>query len=276
MIVVVLRGGLGNQMFQYASARALSLRCNTELVLNTKLGFVTDKMFNRVFAMDKFNIHYIKNRILSFDFLFGRLFYKLSLILGRHIIIPWYKVIHEKDINANEFINNSSKYKNCILYGYYISQDFFKDQIEQLRKDFSLHEKNMPVEVSRYLYRMERSDKILIAIGVRIYQDVKDNKIRESRFFVEKGDYYARAMNYYLNKYKNVKFLIFTQGKEWVLENIPLSDIDYEFIETGGNDYTAVYDMMILSRCNHYILSNSTFYWWGAWLNPCVNKEIII
>jgi hypothetical protein len=275
MIVVVICGGLGNQMFQYAAARALSLRCNTDLVLNTNLGFKTDKLYFRVFAMDKLNIHYVKRRILSFDFIGGRLIRKISSSIGFHLLVPWYKIVHEDDSLKKELLESPEKYKNSILCGSYISQAYFEDKADQLRDDFSLLDSFKPKAVTRYMDMIEQSDKIVVAIGIRIYQDIKYLKLRES-YITEGVEFYRKAIHYYTEKYKDVKFLIFTQGKDWTINNLPLTEMDYEFVETGVDDSTAVYDMLIFSKCDHYILSNSTFYWWGAWLNASKNKEILI
>ena len=82
MIVTTLFGGIGNQMFIYAMARALSLRNNTELVIDTKNGFKRDFTFKRNYALEDFPIKHKQNEILSFDFIGGDIVKKISKIIG--------------------------------------------------------------------------------------------------------------------------------------------------------------------------------------------------
>lgn len=273
MIVSILVGGIGNQMFQYAMARAMADRVGTDVVLNKKLGFVRDKDFKRQYALSQYRIRYKENRFLSFDFPLGDLFEKVSRRMGFHILCPWYKYIYN-DKMASELKINPSKYKNIIISGYYVKVEYFDDVINNIRSDFSIIG-SLPTNVHNYIRAIEGSCKPVIMIGVRLYQEIKDPIRRNNGFFYVEADFYNRAMAYCVKKYGDVKFFIFTQGRQWVEENVNIKQYDCEFVETGATDVTAYYDLAIMSKCQCYIISNSTYYWWGAMLNPDY-KEVIV
>lgn len=83
-------------------------------------------------------------------------------------------------------------------------------------------------------------------------------------------------MDWYQKKYGDVKFMVFTQVKEWFVNNIANDKYDYIFVETGVDDRTAVFDMFLFSQCNHFILTPSTYYAWGEKLSGNSNKDVII
>lgn len=277
MIVLILRGGLGNQMFEYAMAKALALRTDQELVINTHLGFQRDKVFNRVFCLDALNVSYVQRKLLSFDFPGGYIVEKLSRKTGRHVLFPWYKYMNEssKKFPASEVIEHCERYRNCIVYGEWVKVDYFSDAETQIREDFQLA-KSMPPHYLDYEARIACDEYVSVAIGVRIYQEIKDETTRNNGFFYVDAAFFEKAIKYYQDKYPKVKFFIFTQAKDWVRENFPLDSMNFTFVESLSGDRNAVYEMFLFSKCKHYILSNSSFYFWGCWLNPDKNKEVII
>lgn len=273
MIVVILAGGLGNQMFEYAAGKALALRNNTELVLNIRNGFNRDKVYNRVFCLDVFNIKYIQRRLLSFDFPYGFVLEKISRKLGVHILFPWYRYLVEDTVSMNDILE-PNKYKNVVLVGGWVKQDYFSDYIDSIRDDFT-PSISLPNEVLAYVDNIHKSTKPVVAMGVRIYQEIHNQEMRAKSFFYTSSEFYNKALAYYKEKLGFFKLLIFTQAREWVEHNIDLEGIEYEFVQTSNSDRDAINDMYIMSHCNHYILSNSTFYFWGAWMNKG-NKIVIV
>lgn len=274
MIVIILAGGLGNQMFEYAAARAMSLRVGTDLVLNTRMGFERDKVYHRVFALDAFNIKYSKNRLLSFDFPYGYVLERISRRIGRHVLCPWYRYIYEGKITIEE-LRNTVNLSNVIMSGVWVGQEYFSDYVDAIRQDFTVS-KQLPPEVLYYEKMILESSIPVVAMGVRIYQEIKDEKLRKESFFYYNGNYFERALAYLKEKIGVFKLLIFTQAEEWVKDNVYIEGIDWEFVHTAQSDATAVYDMHIMSLCHHYILSDSSFYFWSCWLNPSADKIVTI
>lgn len=276
MIIMVLRGGLGNQMYEYASARAMALRTGENLVLNTKLGFITDKVFFRKYCLYCFNLKYISQRFLSFDIPGGVYLEALSRKLGFHILAPWYKVIFDDKVNIEEVKAHPNRYRDILMQGTWNRTDsYFDDYLEEVLDDFQLNWP-LPAVVKSYLDKIQKSEKPVVALGIRLFQEIKDRTNTPERQSAPDVEYVKKAVKWYQDKYGHVKLMIFTQVKQWFLDNFPNEHLDFEFVETGGDDTTAVFDMFLFSQCNHYILTNSTFYAWGEKLNRNNNKDVVI
>lgn len=273
MIVLIIAGGLGNQLFEYAAAKAMALRSGTEVCLNTKTGFERDKVYKRVFCLDRFPISYKTNRFLSFDFPGGYIFNKISRMLGRHIFMPCYKYIFDTNVSIKDLKQNPQKYKNVVLQGTWVKYEYFEDYAQEIRL---IYEVNTPYteQMKYYLLEIERSPIPIVAMGVRVYQEIVNPELRKSEFYAQE-DYYNRAIAYYKNKLGRFKLYIFTQAKEWVLSHVKLDGIEYEFVQTSTGDMDATNDMLIMSKCHHYIISNSSYYFWATFLN-CKDKDVII
>jgi len=109
-----------------------------------------------------------------------------------------------------------------------------------------------------------------IALGVRRYQEVEvfvNVKLTDK-------EYYLRAMKLMAQQVIDPVFICFTQDPDWVKENL-CDDFDVRFAIAKDQDTGAIEDLFLIRRCKHFIISNSTFYWWGAWLAENKNKIVI-
>lgn len=276
MIIMVLRGGLGNQMFEYASAKAMALRSGTELVLNTSLGFTTDKEFKRQYCLDCFGIESTRHKVLSFDIPGGALLESLSRKIGFHVLAPWYKVVFDDKVDIKDLKEHPKNYKNVLMQGTWNRTDlYFDDCQEKVLDDLQL-KWEIPEIIKEYNEKIKNCHKPVIALGIRLFQDIKNPQKASVNQIPPQVSYVLNAMDWYLNKYGDVKFMVFTQVKQWFLDNVANSKYDYEFVETGVDDKRAIYDMYLFSQCTHYILTNSTFYSWGEKLNRNNVKDVVI
>lgn len=274
MIVVTLVGGIGNQMFEYAAAKTISELTNSEIVLNTKLGFKRDVCYRRVFCLDTLNVKYKNNRFLTFDFWGGRILEKVSKILGIHLLAPQYRYIYDS-VTIEEIKNHPFKYRNVILQGSWMDLGWVQFIKETLSADFS-PSVLMPSVVQKYYGFISESKIPVVALCVRIYQDVKDETLRQTVFFSTREIYYNTAIEYILNRCGKVHFLVFTQVKEWVEKNIDFHGMGHHYVQASTCDKDAIYDMSIISKCHHAIISNSSFYFWGAWMMKNDQSIVII
>ena len=276
MIVLVLSGGLGNQMFEYAAAKAMALRSNTQLVINNHLGFERDKVYRRVYSLGYFNVSFIKRRLLSFDFPGGFIVSKISRKMGRHIFMPWYKYVVDNQIDITNLKAHPERYRNVILSGAFILPEFFDDYREDIIKDFSLKKDITPIDaMQHYISVINDGEKPVVALCARIYQEIKNETLRKNEFYAQ-GVYYNNAIEYYKQTLGDFRLFIFTQAKDWVRENVNLTGIDYEFVDVSRTDKDAAFEMLVLSHCHHYIISNSSYYFWGVYLNNNDSKTVII
>jgi hypothetical protein len=86
-------------------------------------------------------------------------------------------------------------------------------------------------------------------------------------------EYYHRAVEYVAQKISNPHFYCFSDDPEWIFKNL---SIDYSYTVIDHNKEDRNYeDLWLMTKCKHYIIANSTFSWWGAWLNPISDKIVI-
>lgn len=274
MIVTTLFGGLGNQMFIYSMAKALAIRNNETLLLDRKSGFKRDFQFKRSYALNDFSIiHNNHNKLLTFDFPCGFFLRKISQFIGRHILCPSYRIVKEESNNHFDDMWLTESIHKIILSGYWMNEKYFKDFESEIRKDFTIT-KSFEKDV------LEQKDMILnssgtpVAIGVRVYQEITDIKIRNSQFFTTDKLFYENAMKYISELITDPVFYIFTEVPEWVKENINMNNYKVILIPPKQGNDRAIDDMYLMSLCKHFIISNSSFYWWGTWL--CNNNEKIV
>ncbi|OGY40458.1 MAG: hypothetical protein A2418_02955 [Candidatus Brennerbacteria bacterium RIFOXYC1_FULL_41_11] len=264
MIKTRLFGGLGNQMFQYAVGRALSLRLKTNLGLDSSW-FDDNKYLdtNRQFGLDAFNIASRKlERVDLKGIKLRRFFSKFGLSSKNYI--------KEKYFNFNKDIVHLSD--DVYLDGYWQSEKYFSDFEETIKNDFNLryplsreaagvHEIIIHAPVSCAIH-IRRGDYV-VNPGINFYHGACSLR------------YYRDAVDY-IKKYSlstEVSFFVFSDDINWVKKNFIIEKgIFIEFENRDG--FKDQEEMILMSRCQHQIIANSTFSWWGAWLNK--NKQKII
>jgi len=254
MISIKIQGGLGNQMFQYAYAKALEARgygvmIDSSIYHHYKLhgGFQLDK-----YAIDLPIINQKRNIFL----------HKIKAKLG------WKNrnVFKEKSLlyDENFFIPKDG----VIIEGYFQSEKYFMDIRQLLLEQFTL-KKSLSTygeEIAK-LIRENNSCSVHIRRG-----DYVQNESTQAIHGSCDLDYYARAIAYMETGHKNIKYYIFSDDVTWVKEHLPINNAHYIESEKERIPHEDIY---LMSLCQHNIIANSSFSWWGAWLNQYVNKQVI-
>lgn len=230
MVIVRINGGLGNQIFQYASAKSHSLKYNVEYRFETS-SYNNDVLRN--FELSKFpNIKY---KILE------------QVDLNRSF----------KQINDN-YIYNVFPNDNIFLNGYWQSEKYFKEH-----KSIICDELSMSSD-----FRKNIIDK---------YPDIEESlsiHIRRSDYVHQEQHHPLQTLQYYKDSYDNInddniKVKIFSDDISWCKDNIKFNNVTY----VEGQDNLS--DLYTMSLCKHNIIANSSFSWWGAYLNKNSNKLVI-
>jgi len=261
MIIVKLQGGLGNQMFQYAMGRSVSLKKDTELSLDIS-SFEKDIL--RKYALSPFQI---KARFARPEEI--KKFIKYKRLHGplRHLwnifVASQRKYFEEKQFHFDYEVFNINK--DAYIDGYWNTEKYFLDIRDILLNDFktsnSSSKKNE--EISK---QISTSNSVSIHIRRGDYaNDLKTNSI----WGTLEQEYYEKAMKIITEKISNPKFFVFSDDMVWVKQNM---NFPSDTIFINGNN--PVEDMRLMSLCKHNVIANSTFSWWGAWLNE--NKEKIV
>ena len=270
MIATKIREGLGNQMFIYAAARAMALRNDVPLVLDTHSCFEQGNPYGRKYGLHCFNIKYQSDRFRTLDYMCGNKVYGLSRRLGRNILFPKQRFFVQGEDNAVFFPEMvESKNKEAFISGYWQNERYFNDYADQIREDFSFVKK-FPAATLRELDKIKKQGDVPVALGVRLYQEC------DFDFGKMNKEYYLKAMEYIAERFPNAIFYAFSQVQDWVRENLDDGRYNIVYIEPKVGEDSAADDMMLFSSCKHHIISNSTFYWWGAWLAEPNPEHIVV
>lgn len=259
MVIVRVMGGLGNQLFQYAAGISLAKILNTSLKLD--IGFFTTDSLGG-FLLNDFNVpeRIIENKE-SCNKYTRLLIERFKQVLKRS---HYYK---EKSLIYDDgFFSNTNK--DVYLDGYWQTEKYFAHMREQLLKELTL---KSPF-VSQYKYFHEQIYKYnSISLHVRRGDYVKDRSINQKHGTCSL-EYYYRAMQLIEERVENPVYFIFSDDIEWVKQNLQIH-ADKFYIE--NSEAIASQELMLMSECKHNIIANSTFSWWGAWLNKNIGKTVI-
>ena len=266
MIIVKLMGGLGNQMFQYSFARFLSLKFNHDIKLD--INFLLDRkpVLNftyRDFELNNFNFNYefVKDYDLN---LFKFNLYNKFITKFRLKSSNLYLREGSSDISKIPFS------KNIYLDGFWQNEKYFLEIRETLLEDFNLT--NYLVSQHQYILN-ENFNHNTISVHIR-RGDYITNDHNNSYHGTCSIDYYLSSINYIKKYINNPKFLFFSDDIEWVIENFNTLNINKVFI-TNEISKNSISDLFLMTQCRHNIIANSTFSWWGAWLNNNTSKIVI-
>lgn len=268
MIVVNLLGGLGNQMFQYALGRCLSIRKNTELKLDI------DSLLNglgctyRKYALNVFNIdaEIINNVELGHI----RRLKKNKLYRRLHRFYPYSKKVFIREREG--FKSDSNIFKcgeNVYLEGYWQSEKYFIDIEDVIRKEFTIR---LPQDQENLLLSNEINNSNSVCVHIR-RGDYVTNKNANIYHGICSVEYYHKAIELLLNNgVVNPYFFVFSDDPDWARENLKLK---YPVKIIDINLDKPYEDLRLMSQCKHFVIANSSFSWWGAWLSPSNDKIVI-
>lgn len=255
MIKVVINGGLGNQMFQYAVGRAAALRNKTNLKLDVSWYEYTGKNTKRNFELDKFNIK-AKTFGKGLAALINKILVKLRLI----------KMFYEKEIY--KFDDSFFTSKNIYLNGFWQNEYYFKDYINVIRKDFYIKG-----ELSKNFLLLKNKTENSESVAVHIRRgDYVVNQETNNFHGTCSLDYYKQSISLIKERIAKPCFYIFSDDINWVKSNLRLSNDVVWISDYKIND---VEELILLSLCKHQIIANSSFSWWGAYLNENPEKIVI-
>ncbi len=260
-------GGLGNQMFQYACGRRLSLLHNTKLIIDTK--FIEDRTQRDNFTFRDYELKIFNNISVQIsDLKMLERYYKTDLYsrILKKMLYP--KILSEqgREFNARVLSAGSSLY----LIGYWQSEKYFLDIKDVLKKDFEFPS----IDENEYINTISKSIAESNSISIHIRRgDYVKNQFAKSIYTTLSNDYYQKAINYCNKKVKEARFFIFSDDPQYVQANF--SNIK-NLVIVDHKDIVANYvDMKLMSLCKHNIIANSSYSWWAAWLNNNTEKIVI-
>ena len=257
MIIVNIKGGLGNQFFQYAFARYLSLK--TERKLKFDISYYKKNDY-RTFDLNKFNI--------SFD---GFISLKESLILrGAKRFPKFFKnICILKDTSEyfdSKIFEKILNKKICYLDGYWQSETYFNQINDLIKEELKLKQTYLKKLDNKIIQKILNTNSVSVHVRRGDHVTIPANK----PYIVCKEKYYQDALKIIQQKVVNPYYFIFSDDIAWVKNNL------FKSFPCFYIDQTDVFeDFQLMSLCKHNVMANSTFSWWAARLNKNPQKIVV-
>ncbi len=262
MIIVKLTGGLGNQLFQYALGRHLAIKNKCQFKLDIT-GFETYKLHN--YTLPYFNITEMVASPLEILWLKN----PARRVLERFLPFSMRSYAEERGFTFDPNIFNVGS--NIYIDGYWQSEKYFKEIEDIIRKDFTLKEP-ISEEAKRISEQIMKSESV--SLHIRRGDYAKNERTKKVHGLCS-PEYYSQALAFILRKTANPKLFIFSDDITWAKTNLDLHDIPAVFVSDGNDKVKNFEELYLMNLCKHNIIANSTFSWWGAWLNSNVGKIVI-
>jgi Glycosyl transferase family 11 len=265
--VTNLMGGLGNQMFQYAAGRSLSLSTSRQLfaaadqfdVYKDHNGYE----INRVFQL---GLKVAPNKAMK-DMLGVMASPQVRrLISKRHL--KWLRPRSWLDEENFASFSMDSRL-NPYMHGYWQSEAYFAEHAQVIREDFQFALPMSPQDVD-VAQRMKAAPSASIHVRRGDYTTAKNQGIYTQCDLA----YYLRATRLLEQQHPDLRYFIFSDAPEWVSQHLLPSLKNAELVGHNVGDRAAM-DMKLMSSARHHIIANSTFSWWAAWLNPDPDKLVV-
>lgn len=267
MIAARLIGGLGNQMFQYAAARRLSVVHRVPIELDLS-GFRTYRL-HRGFRLDHFSLpREVRLRNQGrFVTLLSRRATSLARIGLGVFGLSRQRIVREKNFHFDPQILALGE--DVYLDGYWQSPKYFNEIEHVIRDEFKVRD---PLAGKNLEFAMRMEDCLAVSLHVRRGDYVTDP--HTNRYHGTCGpEYYSAAEAVLRNRLGSLHLFVFSDDPDWVEANLrfasPATVVRHNSPE---GDYE---DLRLMTFCKHHVIANSTFSWWGAWLCPNPDKVVV-
>lgn len=268
---VAIFGGLGYQMFQYALAISMDAEG-----IPTKIS-VGDFLLNR---------HYQGFELIkAFDVplsLLDRV--KVSLMTKLRPIFVDTNTDFIKNTITNLFLNETNVYhekmeyyfdeevfcqRNSFLIGTWQSAKYFETQQKLIKEVYNFNKPHDDINI-----QVSSEISASNAVGVHVRRGFYiEPTLTKSKMVIDSSDYYYKAFDIISQNVDNPIFYVFSDDIEWAKNNLKGRNFVFISHNKGSNSYL---DMYLMSLCQHFIIANSAFSWWPAWLSPNEDKIVII
>lgn len=265
MVIARITSGLGNQLFQYALGRHLANTNQTSLYLDLsyyRQTYDTDTL--RLFKLDRFATDY---RLLNTSPLVYAS--KLTRLLPNRTLKPLAAYVKEPHFHVDPSVQQA-RAAMVILDGFWQSERYFASSAGVLRRELTF--RRTPGPAFENFRRQIASAAVPVSVHIRRGDYVNHPEFSQSFGFLGL-EYYERALAQLLTRFPGATFFVFSDEPAWVAANLPLHS-PHVFVQNTGLD-ADVDDLQLMSLCHHHIIANSSFSWWGAWLNPRPDKVVL-
>ena len=282
-IILRTSNELGNQMFMYASALNISKKLNRNLLIDNETAFLLSKNISS-YGLNHFNISSpMAPENLKFKNIKGYLKRKFFI---KTDFLRFKKKFYIETKNTNKitqfnfnFLSKSYE-NNLFIEGHYESEKYFLDIKDEIKKEFQF--KDYEILKNNNLFRnIYNSNSVAICLRQKRFIEGKgksnsSNIKKSDNFTLEQINYINKAAELLKGKIENPQFFLWSND----IENLPTNKFNFNFtkinpIKINNNLDHRILSLYLMSFCKHFIVTTSTFNWWGAWLSKNENKIIM-
>lgn len=270
MVIARVFGGLGNQLFIYAAARRLALVNGVELILDDISGFTRDYQFQRHYQLEHFNIPCRKATASERLEPFSRARRYLKRLWNGRMPFEQRTYILENGRDFDSRLLFLRPRGTLYLEGYWQSEGYFKDVESQIREDLRI---TAPGDADNQKMAVCMASTRAVAVHVRFFDEPASGNDPSANN--APGDYYQRAIQVLEQLLDGGHYFIFSDRPQAARSRIPLPDDRVTLVHHNQGDVMAYADLWLMTQCKYFIIANSTFSWWGAWLAAHPDKVVI-
>jgi len=271
-IITRLHGGLGNQLFIYAAARRLALKNNFELVIDDISGFVRDFRYQRHYQLEHFNIPCRNATAGERLEPFSRARRYLKRSWNARLPFEQRRYIQQVGIDFDPRLLSLRPKGRTYLEGYWQSEGYFKDVEPQIREDLRIIP---PTDEQNQQIAQRIRNELAVAVHVRFFDEAETPTIVAHASAASPSDYYQRAIATMEQCVQGAHYFVFSDRPQEAKARLPLAESRMTLVHHNQGDPMAYADLWLMTQCQHFIIANSTFSWWGAWLAANPNKVVI-
>ena len=271
-VIVSMYGGLGNQLFQYAAARSISLRCSQSIAVD--LAWFEEVLSSTTTTQRKFSLDPFKLPIKLFSpvpkkkrifnsYRLNRLYKLLTRFKNQDAIADF----SEKGFNYDQRILDVKP--PVRINGYWQSYKYFDHIADVIRTDINTIRNISPASI-KLLEKIKATDSLCVHIRRGDY--ITNSSAAQVHGLCDMS-YYANGIDIAASNLNNPHCFLFSDDPQWVSENFKCK-FDRTVVDVNGPD-TAHEDLWLMSACKRFVIANSSLSWWGAWLNDSPDKIVV-
>ena len=271
MIVVQLKGGLGNQLFQYAAGRMLALKHRTELCFDTS--FLANRVPDKAKTFYNFNLgpFALPARIATpadIPFYSGKFSTRNRLTRGVHVLQMYSRGFRYVLQDRYEFDPRIPALPdNVYLDGYWQTDKYFLSVADQIRSDLDTDIGLSPI-ARQMQQQMLANKSVCVHIRRGDYLEIL------SQVGVVGADYIQAGIRLLAERHTGLHFYVFSNDPQWCVANLKIAQ-PHTFINAENAGKNDKEHFMLMSSAQHFIIANSTYSWWAAWLVRNQGKVVI-
>lgn len=271
-VLVRIFGGLGNQLFCYAAARRLALANNAKLVIDDISGFDFDIVYQRGYQLDHFSIPCRKATAAERLEPFSRVRRHLKRRWNMRRPFELRSYIQQEDIDFDPRLLTLRPKGRLYLEGYWQGEGYFKDVESQIRDDLRI---TPPTDDQNQQMVQRIRNAPAVAVHVRFFDEPGTASGDGVKANNAPGDYYQRAIAEMEQSVPSAHYFVFSDRPQEAKARLLLPESRMSLVHHNQGDAMAYADLWLMTQCQHFIIANSTFSWWGAWLAAHPGKVVI-